>query len=51
MTELERFQRWEDQLNTSVKFTEKEAEWARKKAIQLDRAGLTKWPTTQKAPG
>jgi len=49
MTELERIQRWEFQLAQDAKYTEKEAEWARKKAIQLDRAGLTKWPTVPKA--
>jgi len=42
-TEQERFQKWERSLN--FKATDRECEWAIKKSKQLDRAGLTKFPT------
>ena len=43
LTEQERFQKWERSLN--FKATDRECEWAIKKSKQLDRAGLTKFPT------
>ena len=42
-TEKERFQKWERSLN--FKATDRECEWAIKKSKQLDRAGLTKFPS------
>ena len=42
-TEQERFQKWERSIN--FKATDRECEWAIKKSKQLDRAGLTKFPT------
>ena len=44
LTEKERFQKWERSLN--FKASDSECAWALRKARQLDRAGLTKWPST-----
>ena len=49
-TEQERFQKWERSLNQQLKATDRECEWALKKAKQLDRAKLTKWPTEKADP-
>lgn len=46
MNEQERFERWEQKLNDSVKFTEREALQARTRIAHLDRTGKTKYPTT-----
>ena len=44
-TEKQRFQKWERSLNFKLTATDRECEWAIKKSKQLDRAGLTKFPT------
>jgi hypothetical protein len=51
MTEEERFERWERQLNTDwlAKCSESYAEYGREKAAELDRLRATKYSTVNKA--